>query len=404
MIEQINPSTILKKFLFFYILVYVLPNFYSLFLVISESRLIGDAPGVVSLDINESLYIFFWVIFPHISIICIPIFFLFSKRKFQDKGLSLFLLSKKIEILLFAIIIINLILTLIYDFAVLGKNTGSTGSKFSFITSIFPIALLFYINFIYKINYKKYSSLFFINLILFSTLQLIRGWTGFILTILFFYIISLKFSFKKYIVSAIIISLTFFYLYPALDSYKLMARGLISDYEEVNLKKSDYFDKLIGRISPFSNMAFIYQNSDYVKENILYYAGDFDYAKDFLAGVIPKKIIGLNSPVSLNQIINITQANQWIEGSSHNSPLLSRAFIYSTSDFIVFLAIFSISSFLIIFMLLNFFGYLGLMLGIYTIFNIVDSGNLLVLSYNLYACLIICLTSIILKFKYRLKK
>lgn len=212
-------------------------------------------------------------------VIILGYFIFFFVYKFTKNKKILFFKSKKISInkKRFSILFLFFLIGQIIFFLItgVGKVGSDATSPISFIFSMFNVNCLFGLfYFICRNNTSRF--IYFINILLFSILQLMKGWTSFLLTIFFY---ELFFYFKRNSIKSIL-NYTKVIVFPALAiliggkiyQYLHAYKNLIRLNAEIENTYLDGITLLLSRLSFFPVAVGAYQNTNIIRD--LYY---FDY-------------------------------------------------------------------------------------------------------------------------------
>jgi hypothetical protein len=242
------------------------------FTMISERKYTGEFEGFFLSVENE--YIVGLLISTIIGYFLLLFIYKYTKNKkiFMLKGKRFFFNKKRFSYIYLFFTIIQIIFFL---FTGVGKVGGDATSPISFIFSMFNVNCLFGLYYFICRNSNN-RAIYFVNIVLFCVLQLMKGWTGFVLSIFFY---ELYYYFKRNPINSILnyAKVLFFpviailiggKIYQYLHSYKNLIR-LNAEIENTYL---DGITLLLSRLSFFPIAVGAYQNTNLIKD--LYY---FDY-------------------------------------------------------------------------------------------------------------------------------
>lgn len=209
-------------------------------------------------------------------VIILGYFMIYSVYKFTKNKKILFFKSKKICInkKRFSILFLFFLICQIIFFLItgVGKVGGDATSPISFIFSMFNVNCLFGLfYFICRNDTSKF--IYFINILLFSILQLMKGWTSFLLTIFFY---ELFFYFKRNSIKSIL-NYTKVIVFPAIAiliggkiyQYLHAYKNLIRLNAEIENTYLEGITLLLSRLSFFPVAVGAFQNTNIIKD--LYY-------------------------------------------------------------------------------------------------------------------------------------
>jgi len=232
------------------------------------------------------------------------LYFFYVKARIKKK-LYLKFRSHAATILIFILLIIQILFTFKTGVGVVG---GDGESVFSFIFVLISPVPIFYIYFF--LVRRNPTKLFICNVGLFSLLQIIQGWSGFIMFILF---CELYFRYNnnpsrllKVICKAYIFIPMFFIVgalvYKSVLPIKNEVRGLGGGA----ITYSDSVVALSNRLSFLSSSLAAYQNviaikAEYERENI-----EFREVKSLVRPLLPRQIMGEKDFRSFNNIYMVT--------------------------------------------------------------------------------------------------
>lgn len=242
------------------------------FTMISERKYTGEFEGFFLSVGNE--YIIGLLISTIIGYFLLLFIYNYTKNKkiFILKG-KRFYFNKKRFSYIFLFFAISQIIFFLYTGV--GKVGGDATSPISFIFSMFNVNCLFGLYYFICRNSDN-RAIYFVNIVLFCALQLMKGWTGFLLSIFFY---ELYFYFKRNPINSILnyAKVLFFpviailiggKIYQYLHAYKNLIR-LNAEIENTYL---DGITLLLSRLSFFPVAVGAYQNTNIIRD--LYY---FDY-------------------------------------------------------------------------------------------------------------------------------
>lgn len=288
-----------KNYVFVATIINVLPLVINFFWILILREYRSEFPKKVinvSLTNGAIFAIFFFNI--TLYVLLVEIFFLLQNKRFViSKNISIYFKRKRFEMFFLFILIGKL-------FFLLKTGIGKAGSdwsanKFSFIFNICNIDTLF---FVYYLSFRaEINKRFVFIIILFSTLQIVSGWTGFILTIVLMEIYCNIHS-KKVVKYLLLLPCVFFigalayqFIYPL----KMYIRLGITE----NITYSEALIKLMERMSWFSHACVGVQNSDKIVDLYRNYGYNHTEIKAFFRPIIPSFIFPNKDFRSINNIL-----------------------------------------------------------------------------------------------------
>ena len=288
-----------RRFVFVSIIISIVPLFINLCWILLLDEYRSEFPEIVIhvlLGKYQILSVFFFNII--LYIILIYIFFLLQGKRFViSNKINVFFNRKKLELFLFIIIIAKLFFLLKTG---IGKAGGEwSHNKFSVIFNFFNIDTLFLIYYLsYRSNLNKN---FFIIAILYSSYQILSGWTGFILSIATIEI-YVHINSKKVFKYLLLLPLIFFigaFAYQFIYPIKMFIR--VGVMETITYGES--LIKLMERMSWFSHSCVGLQNSDKIISLYRKYGYSGTEIKGFFRPVIPSFLMPNKDFRSLNNLL-----------------------------------------------------------------------------------------------------
>jgi hypothetical protein len=255
---------------FLIIIFLILCHIVSAFNLISSGLYTGDLEGFqVKVGVELILGILVFIIAGYFLIIVLYRLTKDVKIHFFT-GLKLSFNKKRFSILFLFVAIAQMIFFLRTG---VGKVGGDATSPISFIFSMFSLNSLFGLYyFTCRSGTKRF--LYFLNIVLYCALQLMKGWSGFLLAI-FFYEIFLYFkrnpiksvySYTRVLIIPIIAILIGGKVYQYLHAYK----NLVRFNAEIENTYSEGVTLLLSRLSFFPVAVGSFQNSNII-EDLYYY-------------------------------------------------------------------------------------------------------------------------------------
>ncbi len=193
---------------------------------------------------------------------------------------------KKYSILVFLLIIINIFIVYKYKIGIAGK---SIKNNYTFILNLFGVDAFFYIYYLLTLKYDKRNIFFYFTLVFYIILKILQGWTGDIYTI---FLIGIYYFYKKhkkiinveyiYLLTLLLGARIYQYVYPLKNLIRL---GILYPISYI-----DALYKLLGRLTPYYNLLFYFQNSNQITEYINMNLVRFSHIKDIMRRVIPSFI------------------------------------------------------------------------------------------------------------------
>lgn len=378
-------------------LFFILPNVYAYLLHLSSNLLIGDYDKI---SVEPSLSDFDYLVFYILGVILVV---MMGGLCWQSSSRSPSVRVERMpNSLIFIILLVNMVFTIFFDLGVVGKNSGAEGFSYSFIFSIVPLELFFYLYFCLSVSRGGGGYALVFNTLLFVALMIMRGWTSYLLVIPLFYYISAYHSRKKVLLVVVYSAFAFFLIYPMVDVLKYVVRGSQDSFtlEVQSFDYPDLFNKLLGRLSQYSNHYFVKSNLGDMVSSYKQQLPSVDFIRDFFLGFIPKKLLGITDFVTLNQLLNSKVSGTNIITSSFNFPFISRAAVYLDYNFLVFLVFIAFNFVLFFFLiaLLTYsFGFVGNVIGLYYSLLVFSAGNYVAAGYIFYSVIFVAFLSFCIK-------
>ncbi|HEN3469063.1 TPA: oligosaccharide repeat unit polymerase [Yersinia enterocolitica] len=275
-----------------YISIYSIALWVNVIGCINSGYFSGDLKGVkVELD-NGSLLLIA-VINQLIIISSFFLFKFFTSRNITTGNFIFEINKNRFSKFMFFILIIHIAYFRVTD---VGRVFGHATSPFSPLFSLIGPSGIFYFYYLYV--RKNGGGLFFLNVALFSSLELMKGWSSFLLIMAFFelYFFVDKYKENKIIKTpflfSIIIPVLFLVIgggaYKYIYIFKNDVRGIVLQNNEITY--SDALSRFSDRLSYFSASAGIYSKLDDVV-SISKSEDDLAEIKGFFRPIVPKFIM-----------------------------------------------------------------------------------------------------------------
>lgn len=254
-------------------------NFISLILILLSGYYLGDFK-YKKIEKSELLVLIF------IIYSCIYYFYFVFIYKFSIKRV----IKKKVQIPEFRLYSLINILWNIFNLKnpLIAANSSYSATNYTFIYNLFDFKIMSIIYYIYYRKKEKNNFIFIITILSYITIEIINGWSGFILIL---FMIELYFIVDKYKNKINYSLLTFISIlfagvvYKLYNPLKMSLRGL--SYVS-SLSYLESLEKVIGRMANFSNVGFFIINK---KEMIIYinqYMNTYRFLSYILQQVIPR--------------------------------------------------------------------------------------------------------------------
>jgi hypothetical protein len=272
-------------------------NFSAFLIMLNAGEMIGDFAGYPVVDVGVLFLATAGVMLTYYFILS-PFFNFMSKIKIPIIGVNndIVFLQDRLGLLLFVLQIAFMIFNLTEGVNIAGSGNVRSGSIFSFLWIFLPVDVLFLIYY----SFFRESKYFKLNLIIWLISNIMRGWAGVFLAVIFFELIRhLK---KKQVKWLWIMAATILVaaLYPLINIIKWTIRGYSSlDASDVSmmaliaggLSSGTYFDLVVkgvehiaGRIQTVAVLAETYRIRDVISTG--FYSGDFvPFWKEGLLGI-----------------------------------------------------------------------------------------------------------------------
>lgn len=305
---------------------YIIVNIISLIYSIEKNIYNGDLLGFKPLLENKQLILnCFEIIFSYICMYCI--FNLLCKVKIQKK---IQINTKIYSKIIFFTIIVNIIF---YYFTGLGQAGVDNAYKITGIVAIFSYILskfnLNYLFFIYYCTAKK-NNYFWLNFILFTFLQIKKGWIGFLLTVALLEFLKYnkgKLS-KIKVLKLSILSLIGSLFYGQI----LMLRDYIRTGEFSKITYLDSINHFVGRNAFFSNYCYIKENLPSLAISTKQLFPKFHFLYEISYSILPGRMIPFS--YSLNSILATKYINPNLKIWSVLTGFLGKLKILFNVDFL----------------------------------------------------------------------
>lgn len=259
--------------------IYFIINLFCLIGMLIKNEFLGDFKGLLIESKFKLVQVF--ILYSIIYYCYIKLLEVYSQKKIN---------KKKINIPSFYLYTVILALINIFNFSnpLLKANADYAPTNWSFIYNLLDFKLLTYIYYIYYREYDiKKKFLFYINLFLYSFIEIKNGWSGFIFT---FFLIELYFYVRKKNINILQIIFTFGvgnFMYKYYQPIKFKFRGL--DYnQEFTLVES--LSKLMPRLNHFINFSYFTLNYEEMTLYLNTYITRYRYFSNSLQQVIPSRL------------------------------------------------------------------------------------------------------------------
>ncbi|WP_157955423.1 oligosaccharide repeat unit polymerase, partial [Yersinia pestis] len=290
----------MNKTISLYISLYSIALWIGFFGCINTGFFSGDLKGVkVSLN-NYELFVIA-IIYQFIIFLSFLIFLIVTRYKFTLGKYCVEIVNFKFSILLFVVLIMHIAFV---SYTELVRFLEEILISLVYISITAPVLYSFSITLLLE---KMPERFFFINVLLFVLLELLKGWSGFLLTIfmfeIYFYIKRnsssrlLKIPFLFSITLPFILLLSGGFLYKHIYILKNDIRGIsvVSD----NLEYIDAVEMLSDRLTNFSTAAGVYSRYDSVVD-IAKLQNEYAEIKGFFRPLVPNFIMENKSFSALN--------------------------------------------------------------------------------------------------------
>ncbi|WP_022932601.1 oligosaccharide repeat unit polymerase [Treponema bryantii] len=300
--NKMNTYTVNRRYLYAYFIISILPLIINFIWILKTHQYKSEFPSTaITVDLSNFIL---WSLFFYTAILYILITYIFfrlqNKRLIISNKIDCYFKRRGLEVFLFLIMLIRLVFNL-----KTGRGKAATDwtiNKFSFLVNFFNISQLFTI---YYLSFRnKINKAFIILVLLYCCLEIMAGWTGFVLVFFMlelFYRINSKFV-KKYIfylpICFFVGALAYQFLYPLKYYIRLGA--------SVHISYSDAIIKLFERLSWFSHSCVGYQNSDKIVSLYKDYGYSFTEIKGYFRTVIPSFLFPNKDFRSLNNLLMTT--------------------------------------------------------------------------------------------------
>lgn len=277
---------------------FVTVNIIGALMMLDSGELIGDLAGVKLYSRIVLLWATLLVTVTYLIILG-PVFNFISKIKVKSINFraSESDLGRRIGWLLIASQFIYILFNLSTGINIAGSGNSKTNSPFSMFWVLFPVDALFII---YYGTYRD-NKYFYPNLIIFVISNILRGWSGIFLMVIFFEWCRAVRGRKLFIGRMVVVGIIVLVFYPLLSNLKWIIRasagnelsvGAIVDGIASNVGSLDYFTlmkdgfiHLIGRLQTTSMMVEVIRLSDLLQ--IKFAAGEFaPFWKEGLHGIV----------------------------------------------------------------------------------------------------------------------
>ncbi len=269
--RYLNADNVMDYVAKIYVITYVISDIYIAFTIISQKRLMNEFSSVTfTMDRIEVFFLLIANLFVYLFLWCF--YKKTQKKMITYKGFpKLEIDNSKVHIFVTVALLIRIAGNVFLN---IGKVGANATTSFSFLFNIIAIKQFFPIYYIICRN--KYNKNYWINLILFSLLEILNGWTGFVLNIgfieLYFRVKDKKFIYRKIkrltcIGSVFIVLVSGSFIYKFLYPLKYIVRynnikDIVHGFELYSLPFSDAASRLLSRISSFSHEVLAVMNMD----------------------------------------------------------------------------------------------------------------------------------------------
>jgi hypothetical protein len=287
----------MKKPRLLWLWLWLVLNVSAFFLMLDAGEMIGDFAGYPVFDVEVLFWATAGVLLTYYLILS-PFFDFLSKMKIPKLGVKndIVLLQDRLGLLLFVLQAAFMTFNLTEGVNIAGANNERSASIFSFFWIFLPIDVLFLIYY----SFFRDSRYFKLNLTIWLISNIVRGWAGVFLAVIFFE--SIRYLRKNHIklvrimAAAVLVAA----LYPLINVVKWTVRGYSSlDASDVSmmtliaegLSSDGYFDlvakgaeHIVGRIQTVAVLAETYRIRDMISTG--FYSGDFvPFWKEGLLGI-----------------------------------------------------------------------------------------------------------------------
>lgn len=277
--------------------------------------------------------------------------------------------------------------TLFLDY---GRAEVQSSSPYGFIFRIIPTDLLFMFFFCTARLDKGHT--WFLTAT-YVSMKVWMGWTGMISGI--FWVIFIRFinfhKHKPFIASkGVVLLLILFFAAPFVYSVKFYVRWADYDFNYYAVMV-----KLIGRMGFYSNSLYIWENSEQLANQALYSLSYFSYARDAVVSVLPRSLLGLQGQNLETEFVRFV-AGDYNPGVTFYLGLLGKSIVYAEIHAIEITLMLSA---LVLLVILTFklshkcIGSQANPILYLWVFQILLSGSMEEVSYNLYATTVIYVLS-----------
>ena len=323
---------------------FIIVHSITAFCLLVDGRYIGEAysVGFVNVD-SPSILLMLGLLFLGYALIY---FFCCKSNVYISQRTYIVYVNKKNFDYFFTIdLAFNFVLFFKYG---VGSSVNSGTSSLTFLTSIFSVRALF--PFYYIIQRGKRMH-FIVNILLFASLRLLQGWTGFLLSIVIIEV-CLFFKDKFFSIKKIVLSwlgslgliLCGGWIYSLLYPLKFYIRFNQSELHFISLKEGVL--ALLNRLSFFSQAIASIQTVEITRDVYLNNSVWLGEIKAMLRPIFPGAIMD-KSFSSLSLCIKQSFVSYRAQGTSLNVGLFSYLFNLMYSDFLSFLLYIFIISLLI---------------------------------------------------------
>ncbi len=276
----------------------------------------------------------------------------------------------------------------ITDYANIGNVIDKGASYLSIIATLIPINYL-----ILSLSLEKFNFKFLLSAALFIIIDIKRILLGAVLKIVYIFFIRAK---KLYLFLFILMLPLFFSVFTNLITFKLNNRGINPENFENLL-----IDNITTRLATVPTYSYAYGEIN----DLTNFCHSTEYASQYIAAIlsiIPKKIFGIEYVKTYNNCLIEYRLGKKIDDSSVNSPYLLNIvlnFRYSLISFIYYLFLTILLIYLIIRLINKIYGFEGLFIKFWVLFEFFSTGNILHLTIPLYFFVIVLLYEKIKIFK-----
>lgn len=318
-----------------FIILYLVCATWEVFMMCINKRFYGDAQ-LANYNITNIQVIIYFVIYLLIWLIAYRVYTrrLFrSKKEFQVK---IIVDEKKIKNILLVWLIFSIAFTGLTGVGIVG---GGATSKYSPIFSMLDASVFFPFYYILFRN-GKYKRFFWINTILFCILQVMQGWSGFILTLFMyeFYFWAKRRHKKKNIIVCIVFTVACLvagaFAYSIMQPFKMSVRFHYTFNRSMILDFDEAMTMLIQRISPFSRSTYALYNMPSIKEWYWFEPRGLKEIMSYVKPIMPRFLMPNKNIMSISECIFAAVLNMPFPGVSSGSGFFVYAILLFYCDWL----------------------------------------------------------------------